>query len=243
MSGDDASKVPSDKVRKISGYGRGHSYPGLLIVFEGPDGGGKSTQHQRFIKKMGSLEYEVLEVREPGATTIGERVRDILLDPSHAEMSLETELLLYNASRAQMVRQLIIPALEEGKIIVADRLYHSTLAYQGTAGGLPPEVVLPVISIAMRGIKPDVCYIYDVDPDVAAKRLNPLLDRMEQKGKEFHQKVRDGYLGLASLERATTKLIDTSELEPDKVTDITWKDFSERFLANPDLVSKLKRKA
>lgn len=223
-------------------YKRGHSYPGIFLVFEGADGSGKSTQYSLFTQKIDSLGFDRIAIREPGGTEIGERIRGILLDPIHNEMALETELLLYNASRAQIVEQVIRPALREGKIVTADRYDKSTVAYQGVAGGLPLGVVMPVISVATRGLRPDRTYIYDVSPEVAAKRLNPILDRIESKGLTFHEKVRSGYVGLSYLEPESTLLINTDVDSPEVIAQKTWDDFSSKFLADSSLVSRLKRK-
>lgn len=134
------------------------------------------------------------EVREPGGTAIGEKIRDILLDPANVEMSLRCEMMLYMASRAQLIEQTIRPALERGDLVLADRFISSTLAYQGTAGGMSEQEILDVGHVALGDRWPDLIVIFDVDEQVAARRLNPLLDRMEMKGAAFHRRVREGYL-------------------------------------------------
>ena len=139
----------------------------------------------------------VCEVREPGGTAIGEQIRSILLDPANAEMAVRTEMLLYMASRAQLVSERIVPALRQGQLVLADRFISSTLAYQGTAGGLPLEDIRRVGAIVCQEARPDVTVIFDVDEATAASRLNPLLDRMEAKGAEFHRRVREGFLSQA----------------------------------------------
>lgn len=167
---------------------------GRFIVFDGPDGSGKSTQFRRFCAAAESAGVTLCDVREPGGTEVGERIRAILLDPIHSEMTVRTEMMLYMASRAQLVQQRIVPALAAGHLVIADRFISSTLAYQGSAGGLPREEIVAVGKAACGGVEPDLVVIFDVDDEVAASRLNPLLDRMEQKGAEFHRKVRQGYL-------------------------------------------------
>lgn len=170
---------------------------GKFLVFDGPDGSGKSTQLAMFLKAVRSAGIEVTEVREPGGTEIGEKIRSALLDHLDSEsMSLRCEMLLYMASRAQLCKQLIAPALEQGKLVVADRFVSSTYAYQGTAGGIPVAEIKAAAEIAMQGTEPDSTLIFDVDQDTAASRLNPLLDRMEAKGAAFHAKVRQGYQDL-----------------------------------------------
>ena len=170
------------------------SLAGQFIVFDGPDGSGKSTQINRFVQRYRELGLVVTEVREPGGSSIGEQIRNILLDPINEEMTLPCEMLLYMASRAQLVEQEIRPAMERGELVVADRFVSATLAYQGTAGGLPVERIQQVAEVAIAGCWPSLTLILDVDAQTAAGRLNPLLDRMELKGKEFHAKVREGFL-------------------------------------------------
>jgi dTMP kinase len=185
---------------------------GRFIVFDGPDGSGKSTQFKRFAafaRQAGGL--KVCEVREPGGTAIGEQIRTILLDPANTEMSLRCEMMLYMASRAQLIEQTIKPALSRGELVLADRFISSTLAYQGTAGGMTPEEILAVGRVAIGSIWPDVTVIFDVDEDVAATRLNPLLDRMELKGIEFHRRVRQGFLAQAQNEPDRHLVIDASD--------------------------------
>ncbi|MBC8309653.1 MAG: dTMP kinase [Phycisphaerales bacterium] len=167
---------------------------GKFIVFDGPDGSGKSTQIARFVQRYREQGLTVKEVREPGGTLIGEQIRDILLDPANDGMTMPCEMLLYMASRAHLVEQEIKPAIERGELVVADRFVSATLAYQGTAGGLPVEWIQQVAEVAVAGFWPSLTFILDVDDQTAAGRLNPLLDRMELKGKAFHAKVREGFL-------------------------------------------------
>ena len=158
----------------------------------------------------------VTEVREPGGTPIGEQIRRVLLDPANAEMDVRCEMLLYMASRAQLVRERIEPALRAGHLVVSDRFVSSTLAYQGAAGGLPEEEIRAVARVAVGACMPDLVVVFDVDEVTSARRLSPLLDRMELKGLEFHRKVRAGYLAQADRDPAHTLVIDASR-EPDLV--------------------------
>ena len=170
---------------------------GKFLVFDGPDGSGKSTQLTMFLTSVRNAGIPVTEVREPGGTEVGEKIRDALLDHLDREtMSLRCEMLLYMASRAQLCEQLIKPALAQGHLVVADRFVASTYAYQGTAGGIPIAEIKAAATIAMQGTEPDATLIFDVDQATAASRLNPLLDRMEAKGAAFHAKVRQGYQDL-----------------------------------------------
>ncbi len=170
---------------------------GRFLVFDGPDGSGKSTQLTMFLNAVRDAGITVEEVREPGGTEIGEKIRDALLEHlDREEMSLRCEMLLYMASRAQLCEQVVAPALSAGKLVVADRFVSSTYAYQGAAGGIPDAEITAAAQIAMQGITPDATLIFDIDQQTAASRLNPLLDRMEAKGAEFHARVRAGYRGL-----------------------------------------------
>jgi len=167
---------------------------GRFLVFEGPDGSGKSTQFRRFSQECQRAGVAVCEVREPGGTYVGERIRAVLLDHADEDICLRTEMLLYMASRAQLVEARIRPALQRGELVLADRYVSSTLAYQGAAGGLPLEEIRVVAKIATGGLLPDLTVVFDVDQATAASRLSPLLDRMESRGEAYHAKVRKGYL-------------------------------------------------
>ncbi len=181
---------------------------GKFVVFDGPDGSGKSTQFRRFVEHAKAGGLEVCEVREPGGTAIGERVRQILLDPVHDQMDLRCEMMLYMASRAQLVAERIQPALGAGQLVMADRFVSSTLAYQGTAGGLALEAIRQVADVAVGHARPDVVVVFDVDEQTAATRLNPLLDRMEAKGAAYHARVRQGYLDQAAAEPERYLVVD-----------------------------------
>ncbi len=194
---------------------------GRFIVFDGPDGSGKSTQFSRLDELVKSAGIGVCEVREPGGTYIGEQVRKVLLDPSNTdEVDIYCEMLLFMASRAQLVSERINPAIAAGKLVLADRFISSTLAYQGSAGGVPVEAIMGVGKIALRETWPDLVVVFDVDLATAQKRMNPLLrekefdaehDRMEIKGAAFHQKVRQGYLDQAKTDPAHYLVIDARD--------------------------------
>lgn len=184
---------------------------GRFLVFDGPDGSGKSTQLRLFARACHAAGVQLCEVREPGGTEVGERIRSALLDHlEEEEMSLRCEMLLYMASRAQLVEQRIRPAIESGACVLADRFVSSTLAYQGTAGGLPIPEIHAAAAIATGGLAPDLVVVFDVDQQTAAGRLNPLLDRMEAKGQAFHAKVRRGYLDQAQAEPDRYLVIDAT---------------------------------
>lgn len=201
---------------------------GRFIVFDGPDGSGKSTQFVRFAAACRRSGLTVCEVREPGGTSIGEQIRQVLLDPDNHDMSLRCEMMLYMASRAQLVEQTIRPALERGELVLADRFISSTLAYQGTAGGMTPEEILAVGRVAVGAHWPDLTVVFDVDERIAATRLNPLLDRMERKGEEFHRRVRQGFLAQAGAEPDRYLVVDATK-EADAVTEAMMRGIAGRF--------------
>jgi dTMP kinase len=186
---------------------------GKFVAFEGPDGSGKTTQFRRFLVAARDAGVPVCEVREPGGTGVGERIRDILLDHAHKDMTLRCEMLLYMASRAQLVEQTIRPALSRGELVCADRYLASTLAYQGAGGGLADREIRAVAEVALTGCMPDLTIIFDVDERTAAGRLSPLLDRMEAKGREFHGRVREGYLTQAKADPARVRVVDATRSE------------------------------
>ncbi len=191
---------------------------GKFIVFDGPDGSGKTTQFRRLIELAQTHDITVCEVREPGGTEIGERVREILLDPEHDNMHVRCEMLLYMASRAQLVADRIGPAVERGELVLADRFISSTLAYQGTAGGMPQSEILSVGRVAVDRYWPNLVVVFDVDEASAASRLNPLLDRIEAKGAAYHRRVRQGYLDQAAADPEGHLVIDA---RPDADTVFT----------------------
>ncbi len=171
---------------------------GLFITIEGPDGSGKSTQIENIRKFFEDKNIEIVFTREPGGTPIGERIREIILDNSFKEMDSMTEAMLYAASRAQHVAQIIRPALEQGKVVVCDRFVDSSLAYQGYGRGLGEDVEI-INSFAIKDCMPDVTFLMKLDPDVGKHRIEENRhdqDRLEHEKLSFHQKVYKGYLKL-----------------------------------------------
>ena len=195
---------------------------GKLIVLEGVDGAGKSTQAYLLSKYLGAQRKRVLPVREPGGTAIGEKIREILLDHSSAAITSQCELLLYMASRAQLVGEVIKPTLALGHIIISERFLLSSLAYQGYAGGMSLEAVEAAGALAVLGVEPDLTIILDIDPEIAMSRdkgasivSEEQYDRIEKKGVEFQKKVRAGFLELAKTRGDRVKVIDAAR--PPKV--------------------------
>lgn len=184
---------------------------GVFITLEGVDGAGKSTQVKNAIEHLEALGHEVLSLREPGGTAISEKIRALLLDPANAEMSDECELMLYEASRAQLVRQVIEPALAAGKIVLCDRFYDSTHAYQAGGRGLNEPMVRQANALGSCGVTPNLTIVLDIDPEAAyARATQGGADRMEAAGLEFQKKVRADYLQLAADEPERVVVVDAS---------------------------------
>lgn len=182
---------------------------GLLITFEGIDGCGKTTQVTALKNSLESKGTKVIVIREPGATLIGEKIRSILLDKANDKMSSETEVLLYEAARAQIVNEVIRPALRAGEVVICDRFYDSSVAYQGFARGLPLESIDFLNRFATGGLEPDLTFLLDLPAEAAWERMNDregAHDRLEIEGLGFMEKVRAGYLELAGKHARIIKL-------------------------------------
>ncbi|HDM70295.1 MAG TPA: dTMP kinase, partial [Thermotogales bacterium] len=168
---------------------------GRFITFEGIDGSGKSTQVELLSKYLEALSIDHLIVREPGGTDVGEKIREILLSKG-VKMTARTEFLLYSASRANLTEKIIIPALREGKIVISDRYFDSSTAYQGFGRGIEMEYVDVINRFATFGLMPDITFIIDVRIETSIERKN-LRDRIESEGLEFLERVRKAYLEMA----------------------------------------------
>lgn len=184
---------------------------GTFITLEGVDGSGKSTQASLLVERLREQRREVVALREPGGTPISEKIRALLLDPENAEMADECELLLYEASRAQLVREVIEPALLRGAIVVCDRFYDSTHAYQHGGRGLSDALVSRANELGCCGLSPDVTLVLDIDPAAALARATAQgADRLEAEGLAFQQRVRKDYLALAKADPARVRVIDAA---------------------------------
>ena len=185
----------------------------LFITVEGIDGCGKSTQARLIAAALEAAGYDVLRLREPGGVKISEQIRAILLDPANAEMGDVCELLLYEAARAQLVHQVIRPALAAGKTVVCDRFYDSTMAYQAFADGLDRNMVSQANELAVDGCRPDLTLVFDLPVEDALRRRSgrEAEDRLELKGLEFQERVAAGFRAVAADEPDRVKLIDAGE--------------------------------
>lgn len=189
------------------------SLRGLFITVEGIDGCGKSTQVRLIAAALEAAGHDVLRLREPGGVKISEQIRAILLDPANAEMGDACELLLYEAARAQLVHQVIRPALAAGKTVVCDRFYDSTTAYQAFADGLDRNMVSQANELAVDGCRPDLTLVFDLPVEDALRRRSgrEAEDRLELKGLEFQERVAAGFRAVAADEPDRVKLIDAGE--------------------------------
>jgi dTMP kinase len=183
---------------------------GKLITFEGIDGSGKTTQLRLLEKYLAGRGIAYLSTREPGGTALGKTIRSALLAGENVEPL--AELLLYAADRAQHVRQVIIPAMSSGKLVLSDRFYDATTAYQGAARGFDLDLVDQLNELAAAGLKPDLTLLFDLDAETALARKNESTkpDRLESEPLEFHRRVREAYLGLVKREPDRFKIIQAT---------------------------------
>lgn len=188
-------------------------YLGKFFTFEGSEGSGKSTQIEILAEELAGMGHEVVVTREPGGTPIGEEIRHLLIhSTANGDMTPETELLLFAASRAQLVRQVILPALKAGSIVLCDRFLDSTTVYQGAARSISSDPVSYINQFAVGSVLPHLTFILDVPPEESMsrvrRRVSDLPDRMEQENVEFYRKVREGYLLLARSMPARFHVVD-----------------------------------
>ncbi len=201
---------------------------GYLITFEGVDFSGKSLQAKKLVYQLERLGRRVEIFREPGGTAISEKIRRLLLDPSHGEMYPLTELLLYSASRAQLVQEKILPFLAQGKTVICDRFLDSSTAYQGYGRNIPLELVQQAHSLAIGNLRPDITFLLDIDPVFAFQRksANRQLDRLESEKIEFYTRVRQGYLKIAEKEKKRFVVLDASH-PPEEIQKKIWSEIKK----------------
>ncbi len=196
----------------------------MFITLEGPDGSGKSTQIRLLYERLVAAGYDVLLTREPGGTPIGDQVRQVLHDLKNQEMAAEAEILLYSASRAQLVAQVIRPELAAGRIVLCDRYADSTMAYQGYGRGLDLEALSAITAFATGSLKPDLTVLLDVSVETGLSRRKTgggEWNRMDQQTLDFHRRTRAGYHALAAAEPDRWTVVDASGTE-DEVAAAVW---------------------
>ncbi|STO06736.1 MULTISPECIES: dTMP kinase [Exiguobacterium] len=206
---------------------------GMFITVEGPDGSGKTTQLKLLVQALTDKGYEVVTTREPGGTKVGNSIREVLLSPEHDEMTARVEMMLYAASRAQNVEQIIRPALSRGAVVVCDRFVDASIAYQGFGLGYDLEQILALNEWATGGLKPDLTFLFDLSPSQASSRMKDRgqLDRIESRDEAFHQRVYDGFQSLLAEHPDRMVRInanETIECIQDEVFDITLERLRER---------------
>jgi dTMP kinase len=199
--------------------------PGLFIVFDGTEGCGKSTQarmlHDRLRREGGGAGTLVQLVRDPGTTRLGEQIRAMLLNPDNGEMNMRCEMLLYMAARAQMMGEIILPALEQGGTVVCDRFVSSTLAYQLGGDGLTEADIRSVAGVAVRGRWPDLTVLLDMPAGASMARVGPEKDRIERRPIEYHEQVRKNYLAQAAADPGRYRVI-RADRDPQAVHEEVW---------------------
>jgi dTMP kinase len=202
---------------------------GLFITFEGPDGAGKTTQLKKLAAILQEKGHDVVVTREPGGTFISEQIRTVLLSPDNRKMVDQAEVLLYAASRAQHVHELIMPALASNKIVLCDRFIDASIAYQAYGLGVDEEMVRLINRFASSGLTPHRTYMLDVPVEVSLARLSrrqsatssAALDRIEQRALDYHRKVREGFKRIADQNRHRVIVIDANRPEEEITVDIT----------------------
>lgn len=193
----------------------------MFFSFDGIDGVGKSTQVRRFVDALRTHGHDVVECRDPGSTALGERVRELLLThDTTTPIGRRSEMFLYMAARAQLVDEVIRPALAAEAVVVSDRYLLANVVYQGHAGGLDPNEIWHVGQVATGGLEPDCVFVLDMPPDAADRRIDRPLDRMEQQGDEYRARLRQGFLAEAADSGGRIHLVDASRTIDEVHADI-----------------------
>ncbi len=194
---------------------------GVFITFEGGEGCGKSTQSKLLLKKLEQQNIPVILTHEPGGTALGNEIRNSLKKRRDSSVSPQAELLLFAASRAQLVAEVIDPALKQGRVVICDRFSHSTLVYQGYGRGLDLTMVEMVNKIATQDVKPDLIVLLDISPELGLARKRSAKDRFELEDLSFHRRIRDGYLKTAAADPDHWLVVDAS-LPKEKIAEVVW---------------------
>lgn len=200
--------------------------PGILITLEGGEGGGKTTQIPRLKERLEAAGYDVIAVREPGGTNVSEQIREVVLSTKNKGISFTTEVLLFQASRAQIYEEVVVPALKAGKVVLMDRSRDSSIVYQGVVRGFGKDLITQLNDISTQKTYPDLTILLDVSPEIGLKRQqeNGEVQRFELEDMQFHHQVRDAYLELAQdNDRGRWRVIN-AEQDMDKVSNEVWKE-------------------
>ncbi len=203
---------------------------GTFVTLEGGDGAGKTTLHQALVERAEAAGHEVVACREPGGTALGERLREAL--QASRVLDRRAELLIFETARAQLVAQVIRPALSRGALVLCDRFADSSLAYQHSGRGLPISVVASLNEFATDGLVPDLTLLLDLDPEVARRRRGRPTDQFEREERSFHERVRAGFLTLAQGEPERWIVLDAEQSE-DVVADLAWQTLRRLLRCEP----------
>lgn len=196
---------------------------GKSISFEGGEGSGKGTLMRNILKELAQTNLQILNTREPGGVKISEQIREVIVNKENTDMCYETEALLYAASRAQLMKEIIFPAIKENKTILLDRFVDSSYVYQGVARNLGIEKIVEINNFATKMWYPDKTIILDIDPEIGLKRIfsnNRETNRLDLESIEFHKKIREGYHELAKMFPKRIVLVDASKTEQEVLTDV-----------------------
>lgn len=191
----------------------------MFITIEGPDGGGKTTQMNLLVPALQQQGFDIVRTREPGGTEIGDQIRSVIMDMKNKSMDPRTEILLFCASRAQLVEELIRPSLAAGKIVLCDRYADSTMAYQGYGHGLDKTVLTHLLDFATGGLKPDLTLLLDISAEAGLRRRlvnHDEWNRMDDYALQFHERVRKGYLEMAAAE-PTRFVVINADRSPEEI--------------------------
>lgn len=198
---------------------------GLLITLEGGEGGGKTTQSYSLRTKLTEAGFDVVVLREPGGTQISEQIREVVLNKHNSSMAYTTEVLLFQAARAQIYREIVIPSLTAGKVVLMDRSRDSSVVYQGMVRGFGRELIEQLNGISTNNTTPDITILLDLPVELGLKRraLSNKMDRLDMENLEFHQKVREAYLSLAKEDKENRWLIVDASKSREEVEEAVWR--------------------
>ena len=204
--------------------------PGFLITFEGGEGGGKTTQISRLRERLNRAGKDVIVVREPGGTVISEKIREILLDKQHTSMAYTTEVLLFQAARAQIYREIVLPSLAAGKVVLMDRSRDSSVVYQGIVRGFGQELINQLNDISTKETYPNLTILLDIEPEIGLHRQqkNNEVNRMELQGMDFHRNVNTAYRQLANENQSGRWSVIDASVSLDAVEQRVWQVVRER---------------
>lgn len=205
-------------------------YPGFLITLEGGEGAGKTTQSVRLRQKLIDAGKDVIVLREPGGTTISEQIRQVVLSPDNTGMAFTAEVLLFQAARAQIYREIVIPSLKAGKVVIMDRSRDSSVVYQGMVRGFGKDLIDNLNDLSTDKIYPDLTILLDLPVKTGLKRREDSgkIDRLDMEAVEFHQKVRDAYLQLAKEDNSGRWVIVDAQKSLKKVAELMWQEVEKR---------------